>query len=78
MVYNDTTSDAKAKKHHINKIAEKVSSSGGANKPRAWLVSASDAVADSNEDTISNSNVNMDVAAEIEVGGVDDGTGTGT
>ena len=77
MVYNDTASYATAKKHHIDKLAEKVSISGCANKLRAYLVSASDAVVDSNVNTfsnsngntISNSNVNMDLAAEIEVGG---------
>ena len=50
------------------------------------MVSASDDVADSYDDTISNSNgdtisnrnVNMDVAADIEMGGVGGGTGTGT
>ena len=71
MVYNDTNSDAKAKKHHINKLAEKVSISGGANKIRSYLVSAYDNVVDRNGDTISNrngntisnSNSNMGVAA---------------
>ena len=61
----------------FDNITEKVSSSGGANKLRAYLVSASDAVADSNEDKIpisngdkiSNSNVNMAMAAEIEAEG---------
>ena len=76
VVYNDTISFAKAKKQHIDNIAEKVSSSGGANKLRALLVSTYDAFVDSNEDTIINSNgdtitsinVNMAVAAEIEAG----------
>ena len=87
VVYNDTISFAKAKKQHIDNIAEKVSSSGGANKLRALLVSTYDAFVDSNEDTIINSNgdtitsinVNMAVAAEIEAGGggVNSGTGTG-
>ena len=71
MVYNYTISVAKANKHHSNKRSEKLSSSGGDNKLRAYLVSASDYVVDINEDTISNrngdtvfnSNVNMDVAA---------------
>ena len=74
MVYNDTTSYAKEKKHHINRISEKVSSYGGDNNISSYLVSASDDVADSYDDTISNSNgdtisnrnVNMDVAADIE------------
>ena len=71
MVYNDTTSDTKSKKHHIDNISEKLSSYGGANKLRSYLVSASESVVDSNEDTISNrngntisnSNSNMGVAA---------------
>ena len=71
MVYNYTISYAKAKKQHIDKIYEKVSSSGGANKIRAYLVSASDDIVDSNKDTISNrngdkitnSNANMAMAA---------------
>ena len=86
MVYNNTTSYAKAKKHHINQISEKLSSYGGANNISSYLVSDSDDVADSNDDTISNSNgdtisnrnVNMDVASDIEMVGVGGGTGTGT
>ena len=33
--FNNTISYAKAKKHHIDKLAEKVSSYGGANNLRA-------------------------------------------
>ena len=62
MVYNNTISYEKAKKHHINKISEKVSSSGGTNKLRAYLVSAFVDVAGRNEDIFSNRNINMAAA----------------
>ena len=58
MVYNNTISDTKANKYHTDRLDGKVSSSGGDNNLRAYLVSASDAVTDSNEDKISNSNGN--------------------
>ena len=71
MVYNDTISVSKANKQHIDNIDEKVSSSGGDNKLRTYLVYFSDAAVDINEviipninvDTIFNSNVNMAVAS---------------
>ena len=49
MVYNDTISYSKAKKHHIYNLSEKVLSSGGANNIRAYFPSDYDAIADSNE-----------------------------
>ena len=77
VVYNDKISYAKAKKHHTDKLSEKVSSSCGDNKIRAYLVSASDAVADTNEDKIfnrngdiiTNRNVNMAAAGRNRGGG---------
>ena len=58
LVYKNTISDSKSKKHNINKLSVKVSIYGGDNKLRAYLVSDSDYVAYRNEDTISNSNGN--------------------
>ena len=66
----NTISNAKAKKHHIDKLDEKVSIYGGANKLIAYLVYDSEAVMDINEDKISNINgntmTNSNVSMSVE------------
>ena len=67
MVYNNTISDSKENKQQINTFAEKVSSSGGDNKLRAYLFSDSDDVVNSNEDTLTNSNGNTITNSNINM-----------